>query len=51
MALTVCTAIEQLHDNIKVVASSVAVLNRKLEEMQTSAACKNALYRDPTGVL
>lgn len=32
--------IKQLHENVKVVASSVAVLNRQLEEAQLNATRK-----------
>jgi hypothetical protein len=47
MMLTVCIVIGQLHENVKVIASSVAVLNQKLEELQLSATCKKfTLYRD-----
>lgn len=41
------TVIAQLHENVKVVASSVAVLNRKLEEAQLNAMCKQGSFSYP----
>jgi hypothetical protein len=40
MILMIRLVIGQLHENVKVVASSVAVLNRKLEEAQLNVMRK-----------
>lgn len=49
--LMIRIVIGQLYENVKVVASSVAVLNRKLEEAQLNAMCKQELPLSPERIL